>query len=93
MKIVINGDYGGFGYGVAAQYRDFVQKHEWMDYEEGRTAPDLIDFVENHPDECGDLCIATIPDNSTDWEIDEYDGSESIIYVVDGKIYRTNGDE
>ena len=27
------------------------------------------------------------PDTSTDYEIDEYDGWESIIYVVNGKLY------
>ena len=46
MKIVINGDFGGFGYGVAEQYEDFVQKYEWMDLEAGRTAPELVAFVE-----------------------------------------------
>jgi hypothetical protein len=33
------------------------------------------------------LCVVEIPDNTTDWELDDYDGMESIIYVVDGKIY------
>ena len=93
MKIVINGDFGGFGFGVAEQYEGFVRKFNWMNHTEGRTAPELVEFVETHPDECGDLCIATIPDEATDWEIDEYDGSESVIYVVNGKIYHTCGDE
>lgn len=35
---------------------------------------------------CARLKVVEIPDEATDWEIDEYDGSESIIYVVDGKI-------
>ena len=30
--------------------------------------------------------IIELPKNTTDWEIDEYDGSESITCVVDGKI-------
>ena len=33
------------------------------------------------------LKVVEIPDNCTDFEIDEYDGVESITYVVDGKIY------
>lgn len=35
----------------------------------------------------GRLEVVEIPEEATDWEIDEYDGQESITYVVDGKIY------
>ena len=35
---------------------------------------------------CARLKVVEIPDEATDWKIDEYDGSESLIYVVDGKI-------
>lgn len=82
MRIVINADFGGFGYDVAEQFEDFVYKHS-----SDRTNPDLIQFVENHPEECGQLAIVEIPDNATDYMIDEYDGLESVIYVVDGKIH------
>ena len=83
MKIVLNTAFGGFIYGVAEQYKDLVRE-----LESKRTSPELIDFVETHPDECGDLEVVEIPDKSTDWYIDEYDGFESLIYVVDGKIHR-----
>lgn len=33
------------------------------------------------------LEIAEIPDEAMDWKLDEYDGLESVTYVVDGKIY------
>lgn len=33
------------------------------------------------------LKVVEIPDNCTDFEIDDYDGIERITYVVDGKIY------
>lgn len=33
------------------------------------------------------LKIVEIPDNCTDYEINEYDGIETITYVVDGKIH------
>jgi hypothetical protein len=82
MKIVINGDFGGFGCGVADEYQDFVYQ-----LEEERNNPELVAFVENHPYKCGDLRVVVIPDTATDWEIDEYDGNESVIYVVNGKIY------
>lgn len=82
MKIVINGNFGGFGYDVADAYKDFVNQLAGE-----RDDLELVAFVENHPDERGDLCVVEIPDNATDWEIDEYDGSESVTYVVNGKIY------
>lgn len=81
MKIVINGDFGGFGFGVAEQFEDWVRE-----FEGDRSDAELVAFVETHPDECGDLVVVTIPEEATDWEMDEYDGWESIIYVLDGKI-------
>ena len=33
------------------------------------------------------LKVVTIPDNYTDFEVNEYDGVEELTYVVDGKIY------
>ena len=82
MKIVINADFGGYGCDVSEQYVDLVDR-----YEGDRTNPELVSFVENHPDDCGDLAVMTIPDNATDWDIQDYDGSETLIYVVDGKIH------
>ena len=82
MKIVINADFGGYGCDVSEQYTDLVDR-----YEGDRTNPELVDFVENHPNDCGDLAVMTIPDNATDWDIQDYDGNETLIYVVDGKIH------
>lgn len=84
MKMVLNKDYGGFGYGVADEYEDFIDR---FSDEEKRTDPELVALVETHPDKCGDLRVVEIPDTATDWEIDEYDGWESVTYVVDGKIH------
>jgi hypothetical protein len=81
MKIVINGYFGGYGYGVAEEFDELVER-----YENDRTAPELVEFVENHPEECGDLIVEEIPDTATDYYINEYDGSESVLFVVDGKI-------
>ena len=80
MKLVINGTYGGYGYGVADEFKALVEKYD-------RTAPELVAFVEGHPDDCGDLEVVEIPDESTDYLIDEYDGAETVFYVVGGKIY------
>ena len=82
MKIVVNANFGGYGCDVSEQYEDLVDR-----YENDRANPELVAFVENHPDDCGDLAIMTIPDNATDWDIQDYDGNETLIYVVDGKIY------
>lgn len=85
MKIVKNADFGGFGYGVAKAHQQWVR--EFAD-EEKRTDPEIVAFVEEHPTECGDLVVVEIPDTATDWQVDDYDGLETILYVVDGKIHR-----
>lgn len=84
MKMVLNKDYGGFGFNVADEYDEFIDR---FSDEEKRTDPELVALVEAHPNECGDLKVVEIPDTATDWEIDEYDGWESVTYVVDGKIH------
>ena len=81
MKIVINGDYGGFGCGVADEFEDFVNALSC-----DRTNEELVKFVEENPDKCGDLEVVEIPDDATDWDVEEYDGCEHIVYVLDGKI-------
>jgi hypothetical protein len=40
--------------------------------------------VENN--HIGDLVVVEIPDNATDWNIEEYDGLETVIYVLNGRI-------
>ena len=88
MKIVINGDFGGFGHGIKnKEFREFVNS-----FEDSRENPELVTFVENHPEDRGDLVIATIPDNATDYTIIENDGYEELIYVVGGKIDFAYGD-
>ena len=88
MKMVINANYGGFGLDVAEQYEDWVR-----DFEGDRANAERVEFVETHPDECGDLAVITIPEEATDWEMDEYDGWESVIYVLNGKIVHAGCEE
>lgn len=84
MKFVLNKCYGGFGLS------------DWAEEQMGcsepyRDDPKFITLVTNHgkrvSGEGAALIVVEIPDNTTDYEIDEYDGCESITYVVDGKIY------
>lgn len=87
MKLVINKEFGGF-----SLPEEFCTQYNMKEYEDiDRTDDRLINFVENHGGHvevfCGDLVIAEIPDESTDYYIDEYDGLETVIYVLDGKIH------
>lgn len=82
MKLVLNRNYGGFGYGCKGNCEAIARK-----FEEERNAPELVEMVEVMPELCGDLCIVEIPDTTTDYHIDEYDGFESVVYVVNGKLH------
>lgn len=92
MKVVINVNFGGFslpqevadklGCGIYGGRID-----ENGDYTEiERTDPNLIKALEEYPSPIFPLCIVEIPENATDWRIDEYDGAENIIAVINGKI-------
>lgn len=92
MKIVINGCYGGFGLSKKALGILGVEdEYEYYD-DAKRTDTELIKVVEELGKEAdrnfSQLTVVEIPDEATDFEIEEYDGSESVIYVLDGKIYR-----
>lgn len=89
MKIVINACYGGFSLSRAAM--EVCGTNSAYD-EDQRFNPALIGMVERNPNIAGGrythLQVVEIPDNATDYEIDEYDGWETVLYVVDGKIHR-----
>lgn len=88
MKIVINGVFGGFHYPKKFCERYSLDRYDWMDYpdDEYRFHDTLIDWVEKNPQDSEGLCVIDIPENVTDWQVHEYDGLESIICVIDGKI-------
>lgn len=87
MKIVVNRTWGGFRlptefantYGASSVYDDW-----------NRLDDALIDWVETHDckDGTSNLVVVEIPDSATDFRISDYDGMESILYVVNGKIYQ-----
>lgn len=97
MKIVVNKRYGGFGLSKEARemLKDLVgDKFDLLNYYDKawRTDENLIKVVETLGDNANSkfakLVVAKIPNKSTDWDLEEYDGWEDIIYVVDGKIRR-----
>ena len=88
MKIVINRCFGGFSLSKAAM--EACGANSAYD-EDQRTNPILIEMVERDAGAANgryaELKVVEIPDNATDWELDEYDGAEIIIYVSNGKIH------
>lgn len=90
MKFILNKCFGGFMVSDIAA-KALGLRDGWEADDLDRNDPDLVKVVETlGKDASGKwaaLCVVEIPDNATDWELDEYDGAESITYVVDGKIY------
>lgn len=89
MKIVINKCFGGFG--LSEKAREILGiDNSFDEYQIDRNDPKLIEVVETLGDEangrCARLRVVNIPDDATDWELDEYDGAEEVLFVVNGKI-------
>ncbi len=84
MKIVINGDWGGFQ--LTKKVAHILGVWDFDDSDAVRMNPTLIKMLEEGQ-EINDLKVVEIPDNATDYMIREYDGNESVIYVVDGKLH------
>jgi hypothetical protein len=85
-KILVNTSFGGFG--LKDEYYDyFMARTKGLD--DIREDEKLIALVEQGVDigdNYAEIGIAEIPDNATDYVIEDYDGKESVLYVVDGKI-------
>lgn len=88
MKLVINTCYGGFG--ISKQTLASLP-HRFDYYEKHRDDEQFVETVEKFGQytwgKYSELRVVEIPDNATDYEIDEYDGFEGVRYVVDGKIH------
>lgn len=89
MKFVLNKCFGGYGLSNEAQKMlgvDSAYAYDW-----DRDDPKLIQVVEELGEKANahgtSLKVVEVPDNATDYEVTDYDGIESIIYVVDGKIH------
>ena len=84
MKIVVNRCWGGFGLSEEA-YRELGLPWDRYGYaynsEHERNDPKLVEVVERLGDKangrCAYLRVIEIPDG-IDWEIDDYDGMETV---------------
>lgn len=96
MKYIINSTYGGFT--IPTEVMDYLNLEFRFDAPgDIRTDPYFIDWVQNNCAKLAtkgrksELTVVEIPDNATDWELEEYDGLESITAVVDGKLVHIYG--
>lgn len=85
MKLVINSCYGGFGINEKWKVEN-CRKNCKEDCRECAKLIHAVEEKENINDDCSRLAVVDFPDEATDYEILEYDGSESLLYVLDGKI-------
>lgn len=88
MKIVVNKCFGGFNVSdEAARKLGLCDGYHIVSRVDDR----LIKMVEEDADKTSGpsakLRVVEIPENATDWELNDYDGRETIIYVVDGRLY------
>ena len=94
MKIVLNECYGGFGLSdFGAKILGTHNPEREMSFGNGNamheTLAALVEkFGAQLNGEFANLEVFEIPDDVTDWEIDDYDGYESLLYVRNGKIWR-----
>lgn len=80
MDIVVNRSWGSFR--IPKEIADKRGLSVYGDID--RTDKELVEYAETHN---SNLKVVSIPDEATDWDIWDYDGMETIIYVVNGKIY------
>jgi len=86
MVIILNKCYGGFQIPSALREAEGLSRYDNIE----RTDARLVDFVLEHgviTEGFSKLVPVAIPDEATDWELDEYDGFERVTYVVNGKLY------
>ena len=85
-KILVNTSFGGFGL-KDEYFDDFMKRtHGLDDIREDEKLITLVEQGVDIGDNYADIGIAEIPDNATDYYINEYDGKEQVLYVLDGKI-------
>ena len=95
MKILRNRKYGGYSISENVLDKVGIDREDigWPRYSDimfgysDRDNPKLIDFFEHRPEYLGDLEVVEVPDEATDYRIFDYDGAETVFYVVNGHIF------
>ena len=85
MKLIINTCYGGFGINNKWEAEN-CEKDCNGDCRECAKLIRAIKGKENVNDDFSELAVVEFPDEATDYELLEYGGIESVLYVLDGKI-------
>lgn len=80
MDIVVNRSWGSFHIPTEIANKRGLSVYDEID----RTDKELVNWANTNT---SSLEVFSIPDEATDWDIWDYDGMETIIYVVDGKIH------
>lgn len=81
MEIILDSSYGSFTMPKALNdYMDSIGKPFFRDN------PQVIEWIKANPQKALPLKVVNIPEENTDWIIEDYDGSEYVICVVDGLI-------
>lgn len=87
MKVVINGDYGGFSLRGKAlerysELKGLPTPKYLSEYDIARTDPILVQVVEEGGPDLGVLEVEDV-EKGTVFRIDEYDGAETIVRLQD----------
>lgn len=86
MKLIINSCFGCFAVNVNILKKYGIQTSNEEDL---RTNKKLIELIESGVycnTNYSKLRIVDIPSEATDYYIENYDGVETVLYVLDGKI-------
>lgn len=89
MYVVYSAPYGGQY--LPAEVAEKLNVSRYTVNKEVRTSPVLIKYVRANP--YGELALARIPAEATDWAVWEYDGAETVFYVLGGKIHTASREE
>lgn len=88
MEIVINRCFGGFSLSKEAAALLGVRPYDNVDRTDYRLVQVVKDLGERTNGHCARLEVVELPDETTDWMVNEYDGAETVIYVVNGKLHQ-----
>ena len=92
MVFVLNKCFGGFSVSdFAVERLGIPDKYSFNNYDPLQVDALASLITEYGSEKCSGrsakLKVVEIPDTCTDYEINDYDGVETITYVVDGKLY------